>query len=61
MNQMYYFKSSDVLPTVRDADFHGYVLVWDGVTWRDEAFYRAEDYDYWMQKPKAPDRNDADF
>lgn len=59
--EMYYFKSSEVLPTVRDADFHGYILVWDDVAWREEEFYRAMDYSHWMQKPKAPDVNDEEF
>lgn len=59
--QMYYFKSSEVLPTIKDVNFHGHVLVWDGVTWKNEDYYRAMDYSHWMQHPKDPDEKDTDF
>lgn len=58
--QMLYFKSSETIPTICDADYHGYILVWDDVTWRTAGYYEAADYPYWMQIPKAPSETDRD-
>lgn len=58
--QMFYFETSKILPTIKDADYHGYILAWDDVTWRTVAYYEATDYSYWMQVPKAPSASDRD-
>lgn len=59
--QQYYFQTSEVLPTIKDADYHGYILVWDDITWRTVGYYQAIDYSHWMQIPKGPDVADQDF